>query len=103
MTIIFMLPYSIFENNKNLLPNLFLYRFDFLGAVSTLRFPLTFIGKNIFHANTGGGISATHARINVGGHMEFSENREAVFGGALRLGELTLVSKILYFQYSIFL
>ena len=76
-----------------MLPNLFLYRFDFFGAVSTLRFPLTFGGKNVFHNNTGGGLSATHARINIGGYMEFSDNREAVFGGALRLGELTLVSE----------
>ena len=83
--------HSTFKNNANLLPNTILYRFGLLGAVSALRFPLTFSGRNVFHANIGGGLSVTHARVNIGGHMEFCNHNGAVFGGALRLGELTLV------------
>ena len=78
-----------------------LYRFGLLGAVSALRFPLTFSGRNVFHANTGGGLSVTHARVNIGGHMEFCNHSGAVFGGALRLGELTLVSENLHCKYFI--
>ena len=75
-----------------MLPNVLLYRFGFLGAVSVLRFPVTFSGGNVFHANIGGGISVTHARVNIRGYMEFHNHSGAVFGGAMRLGELTLVS-----------
>lgn len=84
--------YSVFTNNVNLLPELVSYRFGFFGAVSVLRFPLTFSGRNVFRDNIGGGLVVNHARINIRGHIEFYNHSGAVFGGALRLGELTLVN-----------
>ena len=81
-------------NNVNLLPNTLLYRFDFLGAVSVLRFPITFSGRNLFNANTGGGLTITHARLDIRGLMEFHNHTGAVFGGAMRVGGLSLVSSL---------
>lgn len=73
------------------MPNVVLYRFGFIGAVYVLRFPLTFSGRNVFHGNIGGGLTVNYARVNIRGQMEFHNHSGAVFGGALRLGELTLV------------
>jgi len=73
-------------------PLTFSKRFGILGAILGLRFPLSFSGRNIFQSNVGGGLNMNHARVTVQGEMKFSDQSGAKFGGAIRLGELTLVS-----------
>ena len=57
-----------------------------------IRFPVSFIGTNVFQSNLGGGVNMNHARVSVQGHMKLYNNQEARYGGAIRLGEITLVS-----------
>ena len=57
-----------------------------------VRFPVSFIGTNVFQSNRGGGVNMNHARVSVQGHMKLYNNQEARYGGAIRLGEITLVS-----------
>ena len=37
-------------------------------------------------------MNVNHARVSVQGHMKLLNNHQARYGGAVRLGELTLVS-----------
>ena len=67
-------------------------RHRYIGVVSALRFPLKFSGMNLFHFNHGGGLNINHARITIIGRMEFLGNHGAALGGAIRFGELVLVS-----------
>ena len=87
--------YSIFKNNDNLrsriLPSEFVNLFGTSGTVVGVRFPINFTGVNVLQSNLGGGVNINHGRVNVQGHMKFYNNHEARFGGAVRLGELTLV------------
>ena len=53
---------------------------------------MSFDGTNVFQSNLGGGVNVNHARVSVQGHMKFFDNHEARYGGAVRLGEITLVS-----------
>lgn len=62
---------------------------------------MNFTGRNVFQSNFGSGINVNHARVSVQGLMEFYDHRGAEFGGAVRLGELTLVSPIIYNIYKI--
>ena len=71
--------------------NLFGTLFGTSGTVIGIRFPVSFTGNNTFQSNLGGGVNINHARINVHGHMKLLDNHEARFGGAVRLGEITLV------------
>jgi len=61
------------------------------GTVIGIRFPVSFTGKNVFQSNLGGGVNIDHARVNLHGHMKLIDNHEARYGGAVRLGEITLV------------
>ena len=74
------------------MPLTFSNRFGILGTVLGLRFPLSFTGRNIFRSNVGGGLNMNHARITVQGEMELSDQSGSTLGGAITLGELTLVS-----------
>ena len=56
-----------------------------------IRFPVSFHGTNVFHSNLGGGMNMNHARVTVRGHLQFYNHQRFGFGGAVRLGELTLV------------
>ena len=67
-------------------------RHRYIGVVSSLRFPVKFSGTNLFHSNHGGGLNINHARITINGRMEFLDNHGAALGGAIRFGELVLVS-----------
>ena len=86
---------SIFKNNVNLrsriLPIEFVNLFGTSGTVVGIRFPISFTGINVLQSNLGGGVNMNHARISVQGQMKLYNNHEARFGGAVRLGELTLV------------
>ncbi|XP_065897681.1 uncharacterized protein [Dysidea avara] len=65
--------------------------FAVTGTVVGIRFPVVFSGTNIFRSNTGGGINMNHARITINGTMLFQENYGATIGGAMRIGEVTLL------------
>ena len=85
---------STFTNNdnlKNLLPAEFEHHFGISGTVVGIRFPVSFNGINVFKSNLGGGMNMNHARVSVQGHIKFYNHRRGGFGGAVRLGELTLV------------
>ena len=89
---------STFAHNNNLrslLPLTVLYRSGIFGVVLVIRYSVNFRGRNVFLSNFGSGININHARVNVQGLMEFYDNHGAEFGGAVRLGELTLVSLII--------
>ena len=79
------------DNVKNLLPAEFEHHSEFSGTVVGIRFPVSFNGANVFQSNLGGGINMNHARVSVQGHMKFCNHQRGGFGGAVRLGELTLV------------
>ena len=76
---------------SNTLPTEFVKLFGSSGTIAGVRFPMSFNGTNVFQSNLGGGVSMNHATVSVQGHMQFYDNHEAIFGGALTLGELTLV------------
>ena len=91
----FILICSTFTNNSNLktqLPPEFEHHFGISGAIVGFRFPISFNGINIFQSNLGGGMNINHARIRFKGHVKFHNHQLNGFGGAIRLGELTLVS-----------
>ena len=69
-----------------------LQAFRFQGTVFGFRFPIKFSGSNDFLSNMGGGINVNHASVTISGKTEFSNNIGTSFGGALRIGELSLVS-----------
>ena len=56
-----------------------------------IRYPVSFNGTNIFQSNLGGGVNMDHTRVSIQGHMKLYDNHESIYGGAIRLGELTLV------------
>jgi len=88
--------FSTFEyNNINVkwMQNAF-PTFAVTGTVVGARFPVVFSGKNIFRSNIGGGINMNHARVTINGEMLFQDNYGASIGGAVRIGEVTLVSNI---------
>jgi len=66
--------------------------FSTSGTVIGIRFPVVFSGSNIFQSNNGGGINMNHARVTIKGEMLFQDNFGAAIGGAMKLGEVTLVS-----------
>ena len=87
---------STFLNNDNLrnrilLPTEFVKLYGTSGTVVGIRFPVRFNGINEFRSNLGGGINMNHGRIIIQGDLLFYDNHEARFGGAVRLGESTLV------------
>ena len=86
---------STFLNNNNLrnriLPTEFVILYGTSGTVVGIRFPVSFNGTNEFRSNLGGGINMNHGRITIQGDLMFYNNHEARFGGAVRLGESTLV------------
>lgn len=61
------------------------------GTVVGIRYPITFNGTNLFQSNLGGSVNVNHARVTIQGHVNLYNNHEARFGGAIRLGEQTLV------------
>ena len=67
-----------------------LARFETSGAIVGFNFPMVFSGTNIFQSNIGGCIN--HYTITVSGEMKFLDNFGAGFGGAIRFGEVSLVS-----------
>jgi len=66
--------------------------FAVTGTVVGIRFLLVFSGTNVFRSNNGGGINIDHATITVDGKILFQDNYGASIGGALRMGEVSLVS-----------
>ena len=77
-----------------MLPTIYSYEYGFLGAVSGIRFPVSFRGANIFQSNYGGGVAMYHARVELRGELNFNDHYGAAFGGALRIGSLTLVNSL---------
>ena len=51
----------------------------------------------MFRSNIGGGVNMNHAKLTISGHLEFLHNYGGTFGGAIRLGELALVSSCYYY------
>jgi len=80
---------------RSLLSLTVLYRSGIFGVILVIRYSVNFSGKNIFLSNFGSGININHARVNVQGLLEFYDHHGADFGGAVRLGELTLVGLII--------
>lgn len=60
--------------------------------MTAARFPLSMSGRNLFNSNIGGGLNMDHSRVSVEGEMEFHGHHDGAFGGAMRIGELVLVS-----------
>lgn len=69
-----------------------MFRFGTNGAITTIRLPLTFLGVNQFDSNIGGCININNAKVNVNGTVNFTNNRGASLGGAIRIVGFTLVS-----------
>jgi len=93
---IFSVFFSTFENNSiYLLPgsSLLIYQYN---TVIGLRLPVEFSGRNVFRSNVGGGVNMNHAKLTISGRLEFLHNRNGTLGGAIRLGELALVSSCDY-------
>lgn len=65
------------------------------STVAAVRFPLHISGKNIFDSNIGGGLNMDHSRVSCEGEMEFHGHHGGAFGGAMRIGELVLVSVLM--------
>ena len=86
--------FSSFIDNRNLILSVFsiLYQYSTIAAV---RFPLHISGKNVFDSNTGGGLNMDHSRVSCEGEMEFHNHHGGAFGGAMRIGELVLVSALM--------
>ena len=57
---------------------------------------MSFNGINMFKSNLGGGININHARVTIQEHMKFFNHQRGGFGGAVRLGELTLVKRLIF-------
>ena len=96
---------STFTNNdnvKSLLPAEFERHFGISGVVVGVRFPVSFNGINVFKSNLGGGININHARVTIQEHMKFFNHQRSGFGGAVRLGELTLVKRLMFIIYCAF-
>ena len=68
------------------------YRFGLNGVVSTVHLPLSFLGTNVFRSNVGGCINTDSVKIDVCGQLTFINNTGEVFGGAMRIVGLSLVS-----------
>ena len=64
------------------------------GALFAIRYSVNFYGRNVFQSNFGGGINVNRATFSVQGLIELDDHHGADFGGAVRLGELTLVSSL---------
>ena len=77
-------------NDGNPRSNLFL--FGISGVITTVRLPLTFLGVNQFDSNVGGCININNAKVNMNGTMNFTNNKGALLGGAIRMVGLVLVS-----------
>ena len=69
-----------------------LFRFGTNSVITTVRLPLTFLGVNQFDSNVGGCININNAKVNLNGTMNFTNNTETPFGGAIRIVGLSLVS-----------
>ena len=85
---------STFQNNENKRTSFsakFQHHSGIIDTVVGFHFPMSFKGTNEFQSNYGAGMTLNHARVTVQGHMKFYNNQQGVFGGAVRLGELTLV------------
>ena len=48
----------------------------------------------MFRSNYGGGVSMYHARVDFRGELSFNDHYGAAFGGALRIGALSLVTSV---------
>ena len=57
-----------------------------------IRFPLRMSGKNLFNSNVGSGLNMDHSRVSIEDTMEFHGHHDGALGGAMRIGELVLVS-----------
>ena len=92
---VMLLFYSTFFSNSNFrdsIPLTFSSHFGIIGTVLAIRFPLNFSGRNLFQSNVGGGVNANHATVTIQGQMELYDHNKNSVGGAMRLGEVTLVS-----------
>ena len=61
------------------------------SALTAFRFPVYFLGKNIFTRNVGGGISLISTRLHAEGELQFINNT-AKFGGGIAMYDQCLVS-----------
>ena len=86
--------FSSFSDNRNLILSDFSILYQY-STISAVRFPLHISGKNIFKLNTGGGLNMDHSRVSCEGEMEFHDHHGGAFGGAMRIGELVLVSVLM--------
>ena len=80
------------SNFRDSIPLTFSSHFGIIGTVLAFRFPLSFSGRNLFQSNIGGGVTVNHATITIHGQMELYDHSDNSVGGAMRLGEVTLVS-----------
>ena len=82
-------------NLRDLIPlTLIFHRTGVSSTIFAIRYSLNFYGTNILRSNFGGGINVNRARLNVQGSIELYDHHGGDFGGAIRLGELTLVSSL---------
>jgi len=69
-------------------------RIETSGAIAEFNFPIVFHGTNTFQSNVGGCLNLY--TVTVIGELNFFGNYGAGFGGAIRLGEVSLVSHLHY-------
>ena len=69
-----------------------LFRFRRNGVITTIRWPLTFLGDTQFDSNIGGCINVNNAKVDVNGTVSFTNNNGTYLGGAVRIVGFSLVS-----------
>lgn len=63
---------------------------DHASALVAFRFPMNFIGSNIFVGNNGGGITLLNTRVTVQGELLLQDN-VAMFGGGITMEDTCVV------------
>ena len=77
-------------NEGDLESNLFWFGRN--GVITTIRWPLTFLGDTQFDSNIGGCINVNNAKVDVNGTVSFTNNGGTYLGGAVRIVGFSLVS-----------
>jgi len=66
------------------------------AAITTVNFPLSFLGTNVFTSNIGGCVNVDSIKVDIRGKLNFTNNSRAFFGSAMRISGLSLVSIWMY-------
>ena len=92
--------FSSFKGNSYF-PSQFLVKPpEHASALLAFRFPMNFIGSNIFIGNTGGGITLLNTRITVVGEL-LLESNTAMVGGGIAMEDTCLVSTHIPSHYAL--